>query len=344
MGKRIEKKITLPNGKRKSFYGASEREVLKKIAAYQGEIKKGKPFDIVAREWEKEHYKTIAPGTITTYKPAINRAINEFSGKTIKEVTPADINRLLLWLKNKGYSAKVAKTQKSVINLLFNWAIIKDYVDSNPASVITIPKNMPKKKREFPQTSDIDKILHSLDCTFGLFAYFLVFTGCRRGEALAVTYEDIDFEKKTIAINKTIQHHNKSKLSHQTKTEAGLREITLLDNLANALPKKKKGYVFNHEGKPLTSKRFSTLWVQYCKEAGLVKVNDLGVEVPSLTPHQLRHYYATMLYEAGIDEFSAKTMLGHTDIKLTRDIYTHYSQTKAAKDQEKLNNFANGLF
>jgi integrase len=63
--------------------------------------------------------------------------------------------------------------------------------------------------------------------------------------------------------------------------------------------------------------------------------------IPNITPHWLRHTYATMLYFAGVDILTAKDQLGHADIKTTLNIYTHLDQQYKRKSMEKLNVFLN---
>lgn len=104
----------------------------------------------------------------------------------------------------------------------------------------------------------------------------------------------------------------------------------MLAPLAKALKgKAKKGYIFNYNNELLHNKRASTLWNNYCK--------SIGIE--HITPHQLRHAYATRLYELNIDEKSAQEIMGHADISTTRNIYTHISELKRKTTAEQLNNF-----
>jgi len=90
---------------------------------------------------------------------------------------------------------------------------------------------------------------------------------------------------------------------------------------------KKKGLVFGN----ITKNAFSYRWSKYCKQAGLWNGK------PTVTPHQLRHAYATILFEAGIDVMDAMDLLGHADIKTTRNTYTHIRKLRKEHTAEKLN-------
>ena len=115
------------------------------------------------------------------------------------------------------------------------------------------------------------------------------------------------------------------------KTESAQRDIILLDRLADVIPKNFKGFLFSMDGdgkEPLTVKRFQTRWESYCKKYNL-----------NITAHQLRHGFATMLFEAGIDVKDAQELMGHSDITLTRQIYTHIRNERKKETATKLNAF-----
>jgi integrase len=115
----------------------------------------------------------------------------------------------------------------------------------------------------------------------------------------------------------------------KTKTLTSERKVILLDRVADKLPKGKKGIVFvNDKGTYLTKREYDVRWRRWQKE------NNTKV-----TAHQLRHGFATMLYEAGIDLKDAQDLMGHTDIKLTQSIYTHIRDKRKKETADKLNNF-----
>lgn len=204
----------------------------------------------------------------------------------------------------------------------------------------------------------ISIIKNPVDKYFGLFAYLLLYTGCRKGEALALQYRDIDRKNKVIHVTKSVAYKDGMPYLKTTKTDAGTRDIILLGELSKRLPRNGKAddYIFRQEnGKPLAMAAFDRRWLHYCKEAGLVTVEEIPrVSVdgrkyvykkyrPFLAPHQLRHGYATILYEAGIDEITAKEFLGHVDISTTHQIYTHLRQKKKSSAAEILDKYIKSI-
>ena len=326
---RYMKQITI-NGKKKSFYGKTVAEINRKIMEYQGEQEAGRPFTKIANEWLDEYLKDIP---YTTFKKngqaSYNYAREWFSDKNAKDITAQDISIYLKSLAKKGYSQKTVATYKSTVNQIFNYALINGELSVNPCTNVPLPKHLPKGKRTLPDTNVI-KTIDGFHSGFGFFAYFLLYSGLRRSEALALTYEDIDRENMRIRVNKRLLHDgNTPVLVPGNKTESGTREVILLDRLAKHLPAKKSGIIFcNEEGGYLTKKQFSYNWAKMLKE------NNIKV-----TAHQLRHAYATMLFEAGIDVKDAQELMGHSDINLTRQIYTHIRSERKDDTRDKLNAF-----
>lgn len=314
-----EKIITI-NGKRlPPFRAKTEREVLKKITLYREKEKSGRTFKEIAEEWQKVHCDEVTYGTAKSYKAPCRRLIEHFDNSFMKQITPNDVNTFIVTFSKKGYAHKTVKNLILVANLIFSYAVMQKDIDISPTTHIKVPKNLKKSKRDMPSYNEIEIVKKSFNCTFGLFAYFLLFTGCRKGEALALQFKDIDVKEKIINISKSVYYISNKAEIKCPKTEAGNREIILMDILAGKMSiGKPNDYIFGDEkGCPISAKKFMVNWKKYCDETGL-----------DITPHQLRHAYATILFEAGIDEKDAQELLGHTSLAMTRDIYTHISKTQ----------------
>ena len=324
----IQRQVTI-NGKRKSFYGKTERELNRKIAAYKEDRKNGRLFKDVAEEWETEHFPSLAPNTLKGYRPALKRAIDEFGDKHCPSITPKMVSLFIERFAKRGYAKKTVTTQLLVINLIMTHAVIEGDIEYNPATSVSVPKGLERTRRELPSSDEIDIVKRSSDCPFGLFAFFILYTGCRRGEALALTYGDIDFNERTITVNKSVYHESNTPKIKEPKTEAGIRQIILLDVLYKILPKRRPAQelVFPNEyGTLMSETQFQRQWELYTQATGITS-----------TPHQFRHAYATILFEAGVDEKDAQELLGHANIATTRDIYTHVTKKRMQLTAAKLN-------
>lgn len=322
-----QRQVTI-NGKRKVFYGHSDREINRKIAEYREEKRRGRTFCVVAEEWGEKHFPTLEHNTLKGYRPALQRAIDEFGESPVLSVTAKDIERYLLRFAKQGYAQKTVRNQLLVIHMIFDYAMLEGDIDHNPAAPVRIPRGLPKKTREMPTDEEIEIVKNSLKEPFGLFAYFILYTGCRRGEALALTYRDIDRGNRVVSVSKSVYNENNHPKIKRPKTAAGCREIILLDVLADKLPKGKPDDLLfpNESGELMSETQFQRQWELYCKATGLC-----------ITPHQLRHAYATILFNAGVDDKDAQELLGHANLSTTRDIYTHITQRRREKTAALLN-------
>lgn len=313
--------ITLPNGqkKRKSFYGRSQSEINKKIIAYTGEIEKGRTLSEVADAWQSEHDKAVRYNTSECYKSPLKDVKAALGESYINQITPSDCQRFINNYASSGKGLKPRARQTVnlrliVLNQIFKYAVNCGDIAANPAQYTEIPKGLSKTRRLAPEPEQLETV-EGNDEGFYLYPMFLLYTGMRKTEALALTWEDINFKTKKITVNKIVEFHgSKPVVRAQAKSEAGEREVPLLKPLEAALrPLKGTGYIFTGKDGLLTKGEFDYRW----RKSGL-----------GITAHQLRHAYATKMYEAGIDAESAQVILGVSSVKVVRDIYTHVKNSQ----------------
>ena len=310
------------NGKTHYFYGKTRAEALQKCDAFI-ERKDSLYFKDVAEEWWEHHSSSLAHNSTKNYKAALRRAEKEFGDISVTDITPSDVSRYIRYLADMCYSDKTVRTQLSIINMIFRYSI--NYMDvniSNPARDVMIPKGLPKKKITLPSDQDIQKVKESVNEEFGLFAYMLMYTGLRRGELLGLRYEDI--KDGFITVDKSIYYIGSVPHIKRPKTERGIRKVPVLDKLSPYLTKK-KGIIFNHLGEYLPENIFLQKWFLYRKTTGI-----------TCSPHQLRHCFATMLFESNISPKDAQYLLGHSQISTTMDIYTDIRKQRETEIKERV--------
>lgn len=334
------KSVTI-KGKAKYFYSSekTERQATKDINQQIIEYKEsetiGPLFSDVAELWKLSHFPTLENNSLKAYRPALSDVLKAFGDKRIKSIEPSDAERFIGELANAELAQKTVKARLLVLNLIFKFAYIKGYVASNPCQYVSVPKNLSKTKREALSNEEIEAVKANCDKSqCAKLALFLLLTGCRRGEALALTYKDIDFENKTVQINKTIEWlGNVPHIKNHPKTDAGIRTIPLpsllFEKVISDSSHKPNELIFpNKDGKIITNASVTRMWNTYRKQTGL-----------NITPHQLRHAYASILYDAGIDVKTAQTFLGHANIQTTMDIYTHLSESRKTKAGDIINKY-----
>lgn len=320
------------NGKRKAFRGKTDKEVWEKVKAFdreqaRQEAEKPVTFSQVADAWWAEIEPTLAPSSTKSYKPAKARAVAEFGKRPPAEISAQEIDSFIRDFAGK-YARKTVATQLQVIRQIIRKAEIDGYTKYNPATAVRPPKNLRQTRRMAPDKDQIARIKKcAKDVPFGLFAALIYYTGCRRGEALGLKGADIDRKAKMIHIRRSVYYMSNAPHVKQPKTAAGIRDVPLLPALEALLPVRiPSGYLFAEpDGTPLTYKHCEVMYDAYRAASGV-----------TVTPHQIRHGYATALFECGIDAKTAQVLLGHAQISTTMDIYTHVCSDAIAAAAKKM--------
>lgn len=310
------------NGIQKCFYGKTRAEAIRKRDSYIYK-KETIVFRDVAEEWFTEHSAELEYNSLKGLKPAYERAVREFGDMFVTDILPSDIAKYIKSFTAKGYADKTTRTQLGVFNMIFKYAINFKGIDiQNPARDVVIPRGLPKRKVSLPSDADIQKVKGNVDREFGLFAYFILYTGLRRGELLALRYDDI--RDGFINVNKSVYYENNKPRIKKPKTASGIRKVPILDKLKPYICG--KGIIFNYNGDYLPQHIFDAKWKQYCAETGI-----------QCSPHQLRHCFTTMLFESGALEIKdIQRILGHNQISTTMDIYTDIRRQREKEIAKKV--------
>lgn len=338
-GRWVEK-VTI-GGKTHLVTSVDKKKLAQKLVKLGIYEEHGPTFEESADAWEKYHAEHVAHKTDESYRPHVRRAKEYFSGRYMKDIGPDEIQSYIDWLASQGYAKDTVRRAKVTVNKIYEYTIVQpgSPVRYNPCTAVKVPRGLKKDRREPPAPDQIEKVTPDTD--MGLFAWFMMYTGLRNGELLALRWEDIDRESKKIHVTKSVEYiGDNPHVKESTKTEAGIRDVDLLDVLEQVLPNRKKGYVFGGKT-PLQKSRFYREWARWCCSVGLgeevktthkSKGNKHSYTKVSykahVTPYQFRHEYASLLEDAGVSEFDAKTAMGHSSITVTKDIYTHIRNRK----------------
>ncbi len=317
-------------------------------------------FSTIANYWERNFFDKMPEGTQDSYQKSLKRAQEWFNDWEVEKIYTHDINVRLEALKKQGKARNTINIQRVVLRSIFHEAIVHEkygkVIRINPVAEAKLPKGLPEPKtREAPEDDVIQAIQDSAGrVKFGDFALFLMSTGMRRGEALAVQWQDINFDTGMISVSKSAYLGGARNVIHTPKTKSGIREVPVLDPLLPHLQRPEKAkdtdYVFHGDDPalPMANSCYQRRWNSYCKAMGFVidrpeertssqgKVYTVHHYKNTLTAHVLRHGYATMLYEAGIDEKEAATLMGHKDEEMIRKVYAHLRDKKKAKASDLL--------
>lgn len=341
--------------KRKVFYGKTIQELEIKTAEFKSLKNKGIIINdngLTVGQWSEkwlELYKTDkAFNTFEMYRRTVyNHIIPTIGDVRLSALKKHHIQQMLNNIVERG-TLRTAELVKLTMKQIINQAVIEEYIYKDITSGLSLPQKEKPVKRAL---TDIEKdIILNADLTLRqrVFVDILYYTGVRRGEALALTKNDIDLKNKTLTVSKNLVLKNTaSEIKPSPKTKSGNRQIPLPDmlisSLNNYIPNLQTEYLFTKQnGEPMTHTAFRRFWDSITKALNTEaqnKEHTTVCELDNITPHIFRHTYATNLYNAGIDIKTAQQLLGHSSIQMTMDIYTHLDNTKILTAADRLNSF-----
>lgn len=299
----------------------------------------------ISEAWDSGHALEVGTRTRRNYLPHLKELQAQFGASYADDITSNDIQTDLNRAKSKGYSRTVVNMRRSLWRSIMDYAVISGDLKFSPVAAVSLPKGLKPGRRKAPTMDEIKQILHSVNAPFGFFAFFLVCTGCRKSEALALTWDDIDLTHGVIHITKSLDWtHDANPVPKPPKSEAGLRDIEiippLLPHLQQRQAESKSEYVFPAPssnahglgGGIMTQTGYDIAWDHYCRAAGFW---DAETGKHTITAHQLRHAAATLRYFAGSDEKSTQAMLGHADSRITHEIYTDLDDAQKRISDQK---------
>ena len=298
--------------------------------------------------WMEEYGAvTLRPNTLRSYEQYIRCYVKPYlGGKIISRITRLDIQKLYQKLKKEGrvhdhpeYGYELSDTMVLRIHAMLH-RCLKDaerdhIIPYNPTDGTKLPKNSYKPKQVLDR-EQMDAFLAAVDKneTWRDFFYTELTTGLRRGEICGLMWKDFDASTETLKILRSVNAPKRGELEiGETKTERGRRTIRLPPSTVQRLKERKKHsisqWIFPDPLAPEKPVRPSAAyyWMKVLlKEAGL----------PHIRFHDLRHTFATMALENGMDIKTLSAMLGHVSAATTLDIYTHITSDMLSEAAAKI--------
>lgn len=219
-------RVETEEGDIKELSSHDKAKLKKKVRDFYQKTKDGMTFIEAADAWERVHAERVEWKTEEAYAPHVRRAKEHFGKRLLKDITPFEVQAYIDSLAELGFAKDTVHRGLVVVNKIFKYAIAQpnSVVSFNPCTAVELPKGLKKTRREPPTAEQLRKI--SPD-GFGLFAWFIMYSGLRNGELYALRWEDIDRKKKVIHVRRATHYIGATRISQKKQKQRQVIETCL---------------------------------------------------------------------------------------------------------------------
>lgn len=272
--------------------------------------------------------------TVDTKRKLIEqKIIPYFAEKTLDEITPLDLMKWQNDLLNKGFKPTYLRMIQNQMTALFNHAERFYGLKNNPCKKIDKMGKPNAKELNFWTKEEFDIFIESFsedEKVYKLIYQLLFWLGCRIGEVMALTFSDIDYEKSTVTINKTLFRRGKEILVTTPKTESSVRKVTIPEFLVDEIRQYTECIY-----KPEDNNRLFELTDRAVQKKIKSKANKCHLK--PIRVHDLRHSHVAFLIEKGVQPLVIAQRVGHDSVNTTMNIYGHLYPNKQKQVADMLN-------
>lgn len=344
---------------RKIIYGRTQADLDKKVNEYMQKLNDGIDMNhekTTFGDMAKLHMSTFGDENWATYKKGIinNHLLPDLQNIKVTDVKAVHLDTILKRMDKNGYATGTMSKVKDAAWQIMELACGHEAVRKNVFSNVKVPAKDAMERRPLSQI-EFDLLTTTCnDHRFGYAAMIMLYAGLRRGELIALQWKCVDLTNKTITVDKAVTYKGNLPELKGPKSKAGNRTIIIPDVLVSVLKEIKPNDDFvcpSNKGGMMSKTEWLWAWKDYCsflnEQLGGKRGNGRGhktIQVLNhITPHMLRHTYATLLYDANADIKTAQKYLGHSKSSTTTDIYIHLSNRRENMSVTSLNEHLNTL-
>lgn len=298
--------------------------------------------------WLEEYKKNrVKLGTYTSYEKYYQSVLkNRLGSRMISDIRGEHIQKLYNDLVKEGYALSSIKIVSAVLNGCFKQAERNGLIERNPVRLAELPRQTEKKTRQ-AMTREQQALFMEYAKESYLYHFFEVMlrTGMRKGEMQGLKYPDIDRKANVIHVRRTLKYiEHYGYIEDTPKTRTSTRDIPLTVAVLGHIEAQRNywgfkvvnmnQYIFcNERGEALSRER-----IQAEIDRTVKRIRAAGHDFPRITSHVFRHTFATRAIEAGMQPQVLKTILGHSSLAMTMDLYSHVLPDTKAEEMEKIAN------
>ena len=292
----------------------------------------------------------LAARTGEIYRSEVERRIIPYLGSLyLDKIAPEKIERMYEELKSQGYAAATVHRAHRVLKTALNDAVRRGLLTQNPLVRVKAPSGR-IERRTPPTTEHVDKVIEALAKrpVSQLAVTLALHTGMRRGELCGLRWSDVDWQSRTLRIQRQRQRRDAEDIVAATKTLGSIRPVPFGDTVDAALKEwreksieqaKIRGEAWSEE-RYLLSHLDGSVIDPHTITADFVKAQK-RLKLTPASFHDIRHLHATLLLLAGVPLKVVSERLGHASIAITANIYAHVTETLQREAVSKLEDYLN---
>ncbi|MBA2716632.1 MAG: site-specific integrase [Propionibacteriales bacterium] len=262
---------------------------------------------------------------------------------SLDKLKPSHVEAWKVELQKRGLSESTIRSAYTILRAVLDTAVRDDALAKNPAEAVARPK-VTRKEAAYLTTAQVRTLLEKAEKSrYAVLFELLVNTGLRRGEALALTWSDVDYVKKLIRVRGTLARVDGALVVTEPKTEKSKRVIHLSpasERVVKAVRlRQKEDRLKAGSAWVQTSYVFTTETGEPCDPRNALRALKVAAEkasLPGVGLHTLRHSAATVMIENGVPLKVVSEILGHFSVSVTGDIYGHVSPDVSAQAMDAL--------
>jgi integrase len=332
---RWEGRLVLPNGKRRSVYAKSQKEVVQRLSQLRRDIEVGlspesdkQTVEQFLLFWLETHALRVRGSSIRKYELYVREYIIPYLGSVcLNKLTPQRVQAWVTEMLAAGVSAYSVRYAYYRLKQAMNFAVNLEMIMRNPATKIQLPRSQRRSYVTWTE-EQVRTFLSSVrGHRYELIFMLMISTGMRIGEITALRWEAIDLEQGMLSVlrTQTLTRQNKKTVG-DPKTGSSQRKIYLMKQVVEALSEfrqiqqerrktfSEKDYLFlDSLGNMVSNACIYIAFVVATRRAGL----------PRIRQHDMRHTAATLLLRRGVNVKVVSQMLGHANTSMTMNVYAH---------------------
>lgn len=300
------------------------RERLRELRAQAGTGRLAAPSRLTLADWVAAWLAMVEPerrpSTMRTYRQVLPPVLTRLGGTKLHRLTPTAVGLVLTELRRQGMGTRRLQLAHAALRACLQAAVQLGELPDNPVARVPKPRHNPAERRVWSveETARFVRVASESRLRYAPLVLLVLGGGLRLGEALALTWDDLDLTAGTVRVTKALVWAGSTPHLGPPKTRSGARTVPLPSWALTALTRLPRpvqgGAVFRTAGgRPPTEGAVRQTLRALCEAAN----------VPALHLHDLRHQHASVLIAEGLPVPEVAARLGHASPSVTMSVYAH---------------------